>query len=211
MKEQVLYNMRKDYSPEPLILEKLSKSPLVEFGKWFEEAEKTENQEINAMILSTCKNGEFPSSRVVLLKRYSNEGFVFFTNYHSRKGEQIDSNPKGSILFFWPQTMRQIRIEGEISRISSTESDEYFASRPAESRASAILSKQSKPLNDKERFDNEVKELSNNKELKRPNNWGGYILKPVYFEFWQGATNRTHDRFSYTPTINGWMITRLYP
>ncbi len=211
MKDRLLYHMRKEYSPEPLSKELLSNSPFLQFEQWFEDAQKYEYQEANAMILATCGGAGAPSSRVVLLKRYSGEGFTFFSNYLSRKGEEIQANPKASILFFWPQTMRQVRIEGEVSIISSTESDEYFLSRPAESRASAILSKQSRPLADKEAFDNEVRLLSENGELKRPDNWGGYILKPGYFEFWQGALSRSHDRFSYALKGNGWEICRLYP
>lgn len=211
MEDKILYHMRKEYSPIPISIEMMMQTPFLQFEKWFEDAKEFENQEANAMILSTCSNGGNPSSRVVLLKRYSGEGFVFFTNYLSRKGEELEANHRASLLFYWPQTMRQIRIEGEVSKVSSAESDEYFLSRPRESRASAILSMQSRPLEDKETFDIEVKRLSENGELIRPENWGGYILKPEYFEFWQGAVSRTHDRFAYEPTNNGWKITRLYP
>lgn len=211
MEDKILYHMRKEYSPEPLSKELLSHSPFFQFEQWFEDAKIFEHQEANAMILSTCGESGSPTSRVVLLKRYSGKGFVFFSNYLSRKGEDIEANPNASILFFWPQTMRQIRIEGEISRISSAESDEYFLSRPVESRASAILSKQSRLLEDKEAFDNDIRLLSESGDLKRPDNWGGYILSPKYFEFWQGAISRSHDRFAYVPKGDGWEITRLYP
>lgn len=211
MEEKILYDMRKDYAPTPLKEEMLCINPFIQFDKWFEDARKIERQEANAMILSTCGDGGTPSSRVVLLKRVSKEGFVFFTNYQSKKGEQINRNPNGSILFFWPETMRQIRIEGVLSKISESESEEYFSSRPNESRAAAILSKQSRPLPNKEEFDADVLRFAEIDELKKPDFWGGYILKPSYFEFWQGAISRTHDRFSYNKNNGEWGIVRLYP
>lgn len=211
MKDKRLYDMRKEYSPPPLQESLLISDPVYQFEKWFEEARKVEKHEPNAMILSTCGDDGAPSSRVVLLKKYSAEGYVFFTNYESRKGNDISRNPKASLLFYWPGSMRQIRIEGHISRISPADSDEYFDSRPAESKASAILSKQSRPLSDKERFDRDVKELAADGILKRPCFWGGYQLIPRYYEFWQGATGRTHDRFSYNKEGEEWLIKRLYP
>lgn len=211
MKEKRLYHMRKDYSPSPLKESLLSPHPLSQFEKWFDEARESEKYEVNAMILSTCGDDGAPSSRVVLLKKYSPEGYVFFTNYESKKGDDMERNPKAALLFYWPGSMRQIRIEGQVSRILSAESDEYFSSRPAESRASAILSKQSRPLDDKEVFDQRVQTLAAEGSTERPPYWGGYILNPLYYEFWQGATGRTHDRFSYTKDGDNWKITRLFP
>ena len=214
--------MRKDYAPQPLTKEKLSPDPFMQFGRWFSDASLYETAEPNAMILSTCGLDMLPSSRVVLLKKYSPEGFVFFTNYNSRKGNQLKQNPNASILFFWPETMRQVRIKGCTEKISERESDEYFNSRPAESRATAMASRQSEPLENKEQFENEVEKILKYSEedisagsiLARPLHWGGYILKPSLFEFWQGGTNRAHDRFEYrkeSPDQPFWTITRLYP
>ena len=222
MKEKELYHMRKDYAPQPLTMEELSADPFLQFGRWFSDASQYETTEPNAMIVSTCGLNMLPSSRVVLLKKYSPEGFVFFTNYNSRKGNQLSQNPNASILFFWPETMRQVRIEGSTERTSERDSDEYFNSRPAESRATAMASRQSEPLENKEQFENEVEKILKYSEedisagsiLARPLHWGGYILKPSLFEFWQGGTNRAHDRFEYrkeSPDQPFWTITRLYP
>lgn len=211
MESKILYKMRKEYTPGPLTEDIMSASPFIQFDRWFEDAKKEEKQEANAMVLSTSTPDGSPSSRVVLLKSFSGEGFVFFTNYNSRKGREISENPKGAILFFWPQAARQVRIEGILSKIDAKESDDYFLNRPAESRASAILSKQSQILNDKNQFDEAVKAISSHESLKRPDFWGGYILSPHYFEFWQGALSRSHDRFAYK-SINGiWSVNRLYP
>lgn len=222
MKERDLYHMRKDYSPEPLTEESVSRDPFMQFGKWFHEALSTETTEPNAMIVSTCGLDMIPSSRVVLLKKYSPDGFVFFTNYKSRKGNQLSQNPNASILFFWPVTMRQVRIEGTVEKVPESESEEYFSSRPAESRATAIISKQSMHLDNKELFEKEVSAMLErvdnggdiSDQLARPLNWGGYNLKPHLFEFWQGGTNRAHDRFEYlkeSPDQPDWTISRLYP
>lgn len=222
MKEKELYHMRKDYAPQPLTPEELSADPFLQFGRWFSDASQYETAEPNAMVVSTCGLDMIPSSRVVLLKKYSPEGFVFFTNYNSRKGIQLSQNPNASILFFWPETMRQVRIEGFVEKVSEQESDEYFNSRPAESRATAMASSQSEPLANKEQFEKAVDEilqqaeyeLSEGKVLERPLHWGGYILRPALFEFWQGGTNRSHDRFEYlkeSPDQPFWTITRLYP
>ena len=222
MRERELYHMRKDYAPEPLTAESVSQDPFMQFGKWFNEALSTETTEPNAMIVSTCGLDMIPSSRVVLLKKYSPDGFVFFTNYRSRKGNQLSQNPNASILFFWPVTMRQVRIEGSVEKVPESESDEYFSSRPAESRATAIISKQSMHLHNKELFEKEVSAMLErvdsggdiSDQLARPLNWGGYNLKPHLFEFWQGGTNRAHDRFEYlkeSPDQPDWTISRLYP
>ena len=164
------------------------------------------------MTLSTVGHEMMPSSRIVFMKYFSEDGFIFFTNYRSKKGRQLEENPKASLLFFWPRLVRQVRIEGLVERCSEQLSDEYFNSRPLPSRASSFLSKQSEPLDDKEEFDNNVKRVAENPELViRPRHWGGYILRPQLFEFWQNREHRSHDRFVYTPEGHGWKITRLYP
>lgn len=212
MIEKELYGMRRDYSPKPLNIEDIDKNPFVQFDLWFREAAEKESIEANAMVLSTVGKEMMPSSRMVLLKKYSRTGFVFFSNYKSHKGNQLDENNKASLLFFWPKTMRQVRIEGSVKKISTSESDEYFKSRPRENMASSALSLQSRELPSREIFDAGVRRLSEcADEIKRPEYWGGYIVEPVLFEFWQGGINRAHDRFRFTVKGTQWNVERLYP
>lgn len=214
--------MRKEYSPNPLDINNLSPDPFAQFGLWFSEAEQllntnpSELSEANAMTLSTATKDGIPSSRMVLLKSFSSDGFIFFTNYNSRKGEEISENKMVSLLFYWHNSMRQVRIEGAAAKISQVDSDLYFNSRPRESQASAALSSQSKSLANKQIFDDETKALlESGQTIYRPENWGGYIVKPHYFEFWQGGIGRSHDRIIYSiSTTNGekqWDMQRLYP
>lgn len=211
MIEKELYGMRRDYSPKPLNIEAIDKNPFVQFDLWFREAAEYEDIEANAMVLSTVGKEMMPSSRMVLLKKYSQYGFVFFSNYKSHKGNQLDENNKAALLFFWPNTMRQVRIEGSVKKIEPPESDEYFKSRPRESMASSALSGQSRELPSREIFDADVKRLSEGAdEIKRPEHWGGYIVEPVLFEFWQGGINRAHDRFRFTKQVSRWKVERLY-
>lgn len=223
MIEQNLHHMRKEYSAIPLDKEKMEKDPFKQFSNWFNDALKYEETEVNAMVVATSNSEGQPSARVVLLKNYSEEGFVFFTNYKSKKGSDLECNNKIALLFFWPNTMRQVRIEGVTTKISSIESDLYFNSRPFSSQASSSLSKQSEPLKDREEFENAVTLLeTSNQKIERPDHWGGYLVKPHSFEFWQGGIGRSHDRFIYSHNIllnkgsyeqgcNDWMIQRLYP
>lgn len=208
-----LFDMRRDYNLSALELADMESDPFVQFSIWFEEALRRESHEANAMILSTVNINMEPSSRVVLLKSFSSDGFLFFTNYSSRKGDDISENNRVALLFFWPDSMRQIRIEGVAERCDTALSDEYFDSRPVENRASSALSKQSKPLENRSNFDEEISNLiKSGKTIKRPENWGGYIVKPNRFEFWQGGSGRSHDRFQYNKTVNNiWNIARLYP
>lgn len=212
MIEKELYGMRRDYSPKPLNIEAIDKNPFVQFDLWFREAAEYEDIEANAMVLSTVGKEMMPSSRMVLLKKYFQYGFIFFSNYKSHKGKQMEENNNAALLFFWPKTMRQVRIEGSVKKISSSESDEYFKSRPRESMASSALSSQSLQLPSREIFDADVKRLSEcADEIKRPEHWGGYIVEPVLFEFWQGGINRAHDRFRFTGKGSQWKVVRLYP
>jgi len=212
MEEKILYHLRKDYSKISLDTEHLNKDPFVQFGEWFDNALSHESQEANAMILSTSSISGKPSSRVVLLKSFSKQGFVFFTNYNSKKGKDIEENPNVSVLFFWPSAMRQIRIEGFAKKTSQKISENYFYSRPRESQASSALSMQSAPLEQRESFDNSVKTLAGNPgKIIKPKHWGGYNITPRTFEFWQGRIGRSHDRFLYTQENGIWKITPLYP
>ncbi len=208
-----LSGMRKDYVSEDFSEKSLLTDPYLQFDKWFAEASLVEEFEANAMVLSTSGSDNRPSSRVVLLKKYSKDGFVFFTNYLSRKGREIDENPWCSLLFFWPHRVRQVRVEGVAEKIVYEDSLEYFKSRPVISQASSSLSHQSSILEDKERFDKMIESLvSSGEDIKMPPHWGGYIVKPERFEFWQGGTGRSHDRFRYDlEEDHSWRISRLYP
>lgn len=190
----------------------MKENPFDQFNLWYNEELESKSYLPDAMTLSTVGADMMPSSRIVFMKILTEEGFIFFTNYRSKKGRQLEENPKASLLFFWPRLIRQVRIEGLVERCSEQISDEYFNSRPLQSRASSLLSKQSEPLDDKEEFDNNVKMVAENPELvTRPEHWGGYILKPQLFEFWQNREHRSHDRFVYTLEGAGWKIIRLYP
>ncbi len=187
-------------------------NPYDQFKLWYNEELECKSFLPDAMTLSTVGGDMMPSSRIVFMKMLSEEGFIFFTNYRSKKGRQLEENPKAALLFFWPRLLRQVRVEGLVERCSEQISDEYFNSRPLPNRAASLLSKQSEPLDDKEEFDNNVIRLSENEEMvTRPQHWGGYILKPQLFEFWQNKEHRSHDRFAYTLEGPGWKISRLYP
>jgi pyridoxamine-phosphate oxidase len=190
----------------------MKENPFDQFKLWYNEELECRSFMPDAMTISTVGHDMMPSSRIVFMKYFTEEGFIFFTNYRSKKGRQLEENPKASLLFFWPRLVRQVRIEGLVEMCDEQLSDEYFNSRPLPSRASSLLSKQSEPLDDKEEFDNNVKRVAENPELViRPLHWGGYILRPQLFEFWQNREHRSHDRFVYTPEGHGWKITRLYP
>ncbi|CAH8828219.1 unnamed protein product [Trichobilharzia szidati] len=207
------------------------KDPLLLFKSWFEEAvECGQVFEPNAMALATCSKECIPSVRFVLLKELDENGFHFFTNYDSRKAQELDSNPHASLLFYWEFLKRQVRIEGTVSRCSNTESEEYFQSRPKVSQISATVSQQSQIIPSREFLDKKYSELENKyadqEKLPKPSNWGGYILHPQSIEFWQGQTNRLHDRIRFRrvdqmtdenpseltyQADNGWVYERLAP
>lgn len=199
---------RKNMTSESIMKE----NPFDQFRLWYNEELESKSFLQDAMTLSTVGADMMPSSRIVFMKILTEEGLIFFTNYKSKKGRQLEENPKASLLFFWPRLIRQVRVEGLVERCSGQISDDYFDSRPLPNRASSLLSKQSEPLDDKEEFDNNVKMVAENPELvTRPEHWGGYILKPQLFEFWQNREHRSHDRFVYTLEGAGWKIIRLYP
>ncbi len=190
----------------------MKENPFDQFKLWYNEELESKSNLPDAMTLSTAGADMMPSSRIVFMRIVTKEGFIFFTNYRSKKGRQLEENPKASLLFFWPRLIRQVRVEGLVERCSEQISDDYFNSRPLPNRAASLLSKQSEPLDDKEEFDNNIIRLSENEEMViRPQHWGGFILKPQLFEFWQNREHRSHDRFAYTLEGPGWKITRLYP
>lgn len=208
-------DIRKTYSRKKLLEKKAAKDPFKQFAKWWEQAVNADIDEVNAMTLATASADGMPAARIVLLKDYSEQGFTFFTNYDSFKGKQLAENPRACLVFFWKELERQVRITGLVEKISDKESSEYFQSRPEESRIGATVSPQSQVIESREWLDEHFKERK--KELKgkiidRPANWGGYVVKPVIIEFWQGRPGRLHDRLQYTLSNDGnWKIERLAP
>ncbi len=206
--------LRREYTLETFDESDVLDNPLDQFNFWFKEAVEAEVNEPNAMALATAGLDGKPSVRTVLLKGIINNGFVFYTNYNSNKGKQIKSNPNGALLFFWPELQRQISIEGSISYVSEKDADEYFHSRPFESRIGAYASAQSQPLANRKVLEEKFefyKTLFEKEPLKRPESWGGYILNPYKIEFWQGRASRLHDRFLFSLYNNTWKRERLYP
>tara|TARA_B110000438_G_C15765138_1_gene629203 strand:+ start:177 stop:815 length:639 start_codon:yes stop_codon:yes gene_type:complete len=209
-----LNDMRKQYNIAKLNRSDLLESPTEMFRDWFEKVENLDNIEVNAMTLATSSKIGEPSSRIVLLKGYDEKGFVFYTNYNSEKGKQIEQNPYGSLTFHWNQLERQIRIRGKIRKISRAQSEKYFNSRPRLSQVSVLASKQSDVLTNRmeleERFI-EIEKKYEGKEIPCPDYWGGYCLEHRKVEFWQGRRDRMHDRFAYTKHGTTWQTERLSP
>ena len=205
--------MRQEYMREGLDEKTILPDPLVQFEAWFADAIKADLPLPNAMSLSTVSVEGKPSSRAVLLKGVDHGDFVFYTNYHSRKGRDISANPHAALLFAWLQLERQVRIEGTLTRVSAAESDAYFDTRPLGSRHAAIASPQSDVIASRAALEARHQEvaLATGDAPARPAHWGGYRLMPVEIEFWQGRANRLHDRLLFKKTDQGWNITRLAP
>jgi pyridoxamine 5'-phosphate oxidase len=208
-----LSNYRDKYLKGELIEKNLPNDPFDLFDNWFEDLEKFGNErENNAMSLSTVNDKNVPTTRVVLLKQFSKNGFVFYSNYDSRKGKHIDNNPNVCISFYWPSMERQVIINGKVSKISAIESDKYFNSRPKSSQLGAIISNQSEIIPSRKFLEEKLSKFNiSNNNLKRPSNWGGYILKPELFEFWQGRDSRLHDRIIFSKSKTNWDQKRLSP
>lgn len=211
-----LATLRNDYTGDVLDVSTVSMDPIKQFEKWMGEALFKELPDPNAMILATASKEGQPSIRTVLLKDYSEKGFVFFTNYNSQKGKEIEANPKAAILFFWPKLMRQIKIEGVLEKVSPKESEDYFRTRPVGNQISAWVSQQSTEVKNKQALEEKyiaLEEKYKGKEIPYPGFWGGYRLSPNVFEFWQGQANRLHDRIRYELECEEctWKIKRLAP
>ncbi len=207
--------IREDYSKDSLQEKDVDENPFRQFSLWFEQALRAAVIEPNAMTLSTINQAGFPSSRVVLLKDFKSDGFSFFTNYNSQKGQDLEANNKASLLFFWPELQRQVRIEGFVQRLAEEDSDEYYASRPRGSQIGAWASPQSQIIRDRAFLEKEVQvyeeRFGQQKSVPRPDFWGGFFLLPVRFEFWQGRNSRLHDRIVYQKKGTKWETNRLAP
>lgn len=212
---KILADIRKDYTKATLDITSVDKNPIRQFEKWFDDAIKSEIAEPTAMNLATIALGGKPSSRIVLLKGIENNQFVFYTNYQSQKGVELDNNPSCALTFFWPDLERQVRIEGIATRVSAETSNAYFISRPRGSQVGAWASPQSAIINDRKILEDRVIELEKKFDgqavLPRPNQWGGYGVEPLEIEFWQGRASRLHDRIVYTKVDREWKMNRLAP
>lgn len=209
-----LYNFRKDYKLDSLSKEEADKNPIAQFKKWMDQAISFPIAEPNAMTVVTSTSDGIPSARVVLLKSYNNDGFVFFTNYESRKGQELAQNPHACIVFDWHLMERQIRIEGVAKKISEEESDHYFNSRPESSKLGAWISPQSTFIDNRQELEDRKVKIENtfkNKPITRPSHWGGYVVQPHTVEFWQGRQSRLHDRIIYIKAGEEWILRRLAP
>ncbi|GAB4510397.1 MAG: pyridoxamine 5'-phosphate oxidase [Allomuricauda sp.] len=211
-----LSDYRKSYEKSELTETSIRENPMEQFQKWFHEVEASDGvDEPNAMTVSTIGLDGFPKSRVVLMKKFTFEGFIFYTNYQSEKGKAIAANPSVCLSFFWPNMERQVIIKGKAEKIAENLSDGYFESRPKGSQLGAVVSDQSQVVPSREHLEGKLKELEQEyegKEVPRPDYWGGFLVRPVSIEFWQGRPNRLHDRIRYTLDENfDWKIERLAP
>jgi pyridoxamine 5'-phosphate oxidase len=211
---QTIADIRKDYKLKSLLEEEVKNNPLDQFSLWWDEAINSKIEEVNAMTLATATQDGFPSARIVLLKGMTSEGFLFFTNYLSKKGADLAVNPRAALVFFWQELERQVRIEGTVEKISEAESNTYFASRPVKSQIGAWASPQSKTIARRniieesfEKYETQFREGN----IPRPPHWGGYIVKPARIEFWQGRRSRLHDRILYIKSDKEWKRERLAP
>ena len=212
--QKKIESSRKDYSISFLDESSIYKNPLMQFEKWMEEAIANKTEEPNAMTLSTVADNGRVSSRIVLLRNFNENGFSFFTNYNSKKAIELSNGKFCALNFFWQQMQRPIRIEGEVKKLTAKESDDYFNSRPRESQIGAHASSQSIVLKSRKELEDKFSMLSKEfegKEVPRPQTWGGFIIKPLLYEFWQGRPNRLHDRIQYTLKNIRWRIERLSP
>jgi pyridoxamine 5'-phosphate oxidase len=201
--------------PAALTRNNTDPNPIRQFQRWYDEvrASGVSEQDATSMTLATATKDGRPSARIVLLKSFDDRGFVFFTNYQSQKGRELTENARASLLFYWPGLWRQVRIEGEVEKISAAESEEYFQSRPLGSRLGAWASNQSEVIDHRETLEARFAELQKRfgEEVPRPEHWGGYRVKPDSIEFWQGRDNRLHDRLRYRREADAWVIERLAP
>lgn len=211
---QSIADIRKDYKLKSLMEEDVADDPIAQFTKWWGEAVNSKIEEVNAMALATVTPDGTPSARIVLLKGLTSEGFLFFTNYLSNKGKELAENPKAALVFFWKELERQVRIEGTAEKVSEAESEAYFSSRPVASKIGAWASAQSTPITGRNVIEENVMKFKaqfGEENIPKPPHWGGYIVKPMKVEFWQGRSSRLHDRILYSKQNEKWKIERLAP
>ena len=209
-----LQNLRQEYRTAELHEADAAKDPIDQFGNWFKAALDAQLYEPNVMTLATADRFGKPSARIVLLKGFDQNGFTFFTNYESAKGKELKENPQASLVFFWPELERQVRIDGVVSKVAPEVSSEYFHTRPKGSQIGAMASPQSKVIENREFLQQQVLRLTNDYAeaiVPRPEHWGGYLVEPLHMEFWQGRPSRLHDRINYELLDGVWVITRLAP
>ncbi|MFO7977543.1 MAG: pyridoxamine 5'-phosphate oxidase [Bacteroidales bacterium] len=214
MKKRDFSTLRQEYAALAFNKNMAHADPIVQFSRWFEQAIETGHPDPSAMTLATVSPDGQPAARVVLLKDFDQEGFVFFTNYNSHKGMQLDHNPRAALVFLWLELYRQVRVEGTVQKVSPNESDEYYATRPRDSQLGAHASVQSKAIPDRQHLDDRYHEMDEKYRQTtppRPLHWGGYRLAPRRIEFWQGRENRLNDRLLYEKVNDQWLISRLAP
>lgn len=212
--KEELAALRREYAGEPLNDRSVHEDPIEQFLAWFDQALEAEPMDPNAMTLSTATPDGHPSSRVVLLKGVDKEGFRFYTNYRSRKGRELEENPRAALCIYWPAMSRQVRIEGEVKKLDRKASEDYFQQRPRPSRIAAWASEQSHAVDSREELEERFREYQDKfegGEVPLPDFWGGYLLRPVAIEFWQGREERMHDRLVYRRKGERWEIGRLAP
>lgn len=213
--KNTIQNLRQDYRSASLTEESVDENPYLQFEKWFSEALNANVLEPNAMTLATASVNAVPSARIVLLKEFTEEGFVFYTNYNSNKGKEIEENPYAALVFFWGDLERQVRIEGVVEKVSEEESTQYFNSRPKGSQLGALTSPQSQPIPSRKFLEDKLIQLVDEygvKDIPKPEYWGGYRVIPNKIEFWQGRSNRLHDRIVYVQEKDqSWKFERLAP
>ena len=211
----VIANLREDYTAKTLTKADVTDNPIEQFGIWLKEALNAEVPEPNAMTLATATTSGVPSARIVLLKGYDENGFVFYTNYESQKAQEMADNPNVALVFVWLELQRQIRIQGTVRKISPEASTAYFQIRPKKSQIGAVASPQSRVIEDRtileENFETIKKKYEGEEKLPRPENWGGYVVTPSKIEFWQGRSSRMHDRIVFQKDGDSWKINRLAP
>jgi pyridoxamine 5'-phosphate oxidase len=212
--KEMIQSLRQDYSAAELTEKEADKNPIKQFEKWFTDALKAQLYEPNVMTLATADKSGKPNARIVLLKGFDEQGFSFYTNYLSTKGKELKKNPQACLVFFWAELQRQVRIEGKVEKLDKETSEAYFHARPLGSQIGAIASPQSQVINNRKDLEHKVEELTKtyqDKTIPKPAHWGGYIVKPISIEFWQGRSSRLHDRIKYDLVNGKWQMNRLAP
>ncbi|MEH6625301.1 MAG: pyridoxamine 5'-phosphate oxidase [Motiliproteus sp.] len=207
--------IRREYIAEAMHLSEMEADPIIQFGSWYQQAAEIDADDATSMVLATASTDGCPAARIVLLKHYDDAGFCWYSDYRSQKGRELVENPQAEILFYWRALERQVRIWGQVERLSRTDAENYFAMRPRGSQLSAVASEQSSVVSDRAQLEQQVQQLAvrypQGESIPCPDTWGGYRLIPERFEFWQGRESRLHDRIVYSKQLEGWHRVRLAP